>query len=180
MRRKFDGAFRGTQARTSWFGWRRLSREARCTRRGVKCVLGEVEGPVRAGEVRQAVGDGGAQECRDGRLAQGETDSAEQCDVMRAVDGVCDAQGANECANRRVVEIGGGQPGWQTIAEPGTQRGQADVGFEAAAACIGADGRLTRVGFERDVDLAEVSRGAGVDEELAAVVEDAAADAGAQ
>jgi len=94
--------------------------------------------PIGAGEDSEVVVDTGADDREDWREAH--ADAAEQHDGVWAVDGVGDAEGADESADGWRVEARRVEPGAEARAEVGAKSGQAEVGFETAAAAVGADG----------------------------------------
>jgi hypothetical protein len=104
-------------------------------------------------------------------------DTAGEDDVVGAVHGVGDADGAGEGAEGSFGEGEDGEEGGELFAVAKAEGGGAEVGFEAAPAAVGADGGGV---FEGDVDLAEMAGGFAVDVEGAGIVPDGCADAGAE
>src|SRR5947207_8559474 len=127
--------------------------QARCAPCSVEIGVPDGERPVRscdAGEMR-----------RDqrvdlfGEVAQPYANASGEDDVVGTIDGVGDADGAGEGAQRR-LEAAEGFEGGGDVAEFFHEGGPAQVPLQRARAAVGAGGR---VAFDGDVELRDVAGG---------------------
>jgi hypothetical protein len=130
---------------------RQTCRSGSCVER----VLGRKDGPPGPGKRCESVGGGGV-EVRDSG-PQHEPNTAEQGDRLGAEHGVADPKSTDKSGQRSF----GGGAGEECRAEIGSEAiaegGDTEIGLEAAAPAVGADGDRPAMLWDRDVQLANVA-----------------------